>query len=247
MLRLIVMVLIATPVNVVESPAYFRDSIIKVNAEAERIDSLRDSDGFFLWEKAFFERLEQRVSNREFYIILLLLLLLVSQLCLILSVGVGRFVRKSRRLQEEKQQLIIQINELSNSISERLKMSSEEGMTFFNVLSQVYWQNQPEKVVPTLQLLLEDLVSDKKVINQMVETLNKTRDNILVRLIESVPSLGSRDILLYCYLAIRFDHNAICMILKKTPGALNAQVYRLRRKINESDSIWKEEFLDAIS
>ena len=120
-------------------------------------------------------------------------------------------------------------------------------MSFFNVLSQVYWQNQPEKVVPTLQQLLENLVSDKKVINQMIETLNKTRDNLLVRLTESVPSLSSREILLYCYLAIRLDHNAICMIVNKTPGALNAQIYRLRKKINESDSVWKEEFLDVIS
>ena len=94
---------------------------------------------------------------------------------------------------------------------------------------------------------MNNLVSDEKVITQFMETINKTRNNLISRLTVSVPNLSQKEILLYIYLAVQLNHNAICLILDKSPGALNAQIYRMRRKIEDSESPWKEEFLDAIT
>lgn len=248
MLELIVIYLFFADPLPEGQPILQTDSIIYCSddipiADSSTINSIETD----LFNRDIIIKLEERVANREAVIILLLLLLFLMQSCFVLSVAVGRSVKKRRRLQSENKQLSSDLKTLTESVSEKLKLTSYEGMHFFNALSQVYWQNQPEKVVSTLQRILENLVSDDKVINEMIEMLNKTRDNIVIRLTESVPSLSSRDILLFCYLTIQLDHNAICMILDKTPGALNANIYRLRKKISESNSHWKGEFIDAIA
>lgn len=75
----------------------------------------------------------------------------------------------------------------------------------------------------------------------------ETRNDLIVRLGEQVPSLNTKEILLYCYLASHLEHNTICSILGKNPGAVNAQIYRLRKKIDSSNAIDTVEFLDVIS
>ncbi len=137
--------------------------------------------------------------------------------------------------------------ELSDSYYENIKISTNQGMHLFNSLMQTYYQGQPERIVPTLESIMNNLVSDEKVITQLMETINKTRNNLISRLTVSVPNLSQKEILLYIYLAVQLNHNAICLILDKSPGALNAQIYRMRRKIEDSESPWKEEFLDAIT
>ena len=121
------------------------------------------------------------------------------------------------------------------------------GMSFFNAITQVYWQNQPEKVVLELKKILEGLGSDKNFFGQMIMSLNITRNNIMIRLGEQVPSLNPKEMLLYCYLASHLEHNTICSILDKTPGAVNAQIYRLRKKIERSGAPDTSEFLEVIS
>ena len=120
-------------------------------------------------------------------------------------------------------------------------------MRFFNILAQTYWQGQNHKIVPVFERILEGLVSDEDIINQLIITINKTRNNLMVRLADQIPSLKETDLMLYCYLASQLGHNTICLILDKNPGAVNAQVYRLRNKIAGSDAPDKAEFLDAIA
>ena len=116
-------------------------------------------------------------------------------------------------------------------------------MRFFDTLAQTYWQKQEHRIVPQLESILKGLVSDEKVIDGLVKTLNNTRGDIMVRLTQQIPTLKKTDIILFCYLASQLGHNTICLILDKNPGAVNAQVYRLRNKIAGSDAPDKAEFL----
>ena len=160
---------------------------------------------------------------------------------------VKNYKKKSVLARKEKEVLVQQINTLASKKSGELKKSAQSGMRVFNALTQLYWQNQPQKIVPELERVLEGLVSDKQIIGQFITTLNETRNNIVVRLAEQCPKLTPAEIYLFTYLASQMKHNTICTILDKSPSALNAQIYRLRKKIEDSDSIDKEEFLDAIS
>ena len=69
----------------------------------------------------------------------------------------------------------------------------------------------------------------------------------MIRLCDQVPALKSNEILLYCYLASQLDRNTISSVLGKSPGAVSAQVYRLRQKIEDSSAPDRDEFLEVIA
>ena len=80
-----------------------------------------------------------------------------------------------------------------------------------------------------------------------METLNDTHDHLMDRLAQQVPNLKKNDLMIYCYLALQFDHTTLCTILNRTPGALNSKIYRIREKIVNSGAKDKDTFIDAIS
>lgn len=191
--------------------------------------------------------LEQQLTQQKLYTSILLFILLFLLLATFSYIMAKEYKRRKEKIQQERDCLMRKIDSLSVEHSKHLKQSAKTGMHFFNTITQVYWQNQPNKVVPELQHILEGLLSDEKVKGQLIYTLNETRNNLIIRLSEQVPSLNSKEILLYCYLASHLEHNTICSILGKNPGAVNAQIYRLRKKIDSSSAIDKVEFLDVIS
>lgn len=179
-------------------------------------------------------------------------LILTAILCLMLVFSVSAYIirrisEERKSLKKEKHDLLAHIDSMETSHSENLKKSTKSGMAFFNALTQLYWQNQPNKVLPELERILSGLVSDEQLIKSMIKSLNETRGQLIDRLVEQVPSLNSREIILYCYIASGLDRNTICTILDKNPSAVNAQVYRLRTKISESGAVDSSEFLDVIS
>ena len=190
---------------------------------------------------------KSEVIKQETYMTMLWAFILLIQICIVLSLLTGRNIHRRKKVERENNELSRQLTALSDSYYENIKISTNQGMHLFNSLMQTYYQGQPERIVPTLESIMNNLVSDEKVITQFMETINKTRNNLISRLTVSVPNLSQKEILLYIYLAVQLNHNAICLILDKSPGALNAQIYRMRRKIEDSESPWKEEFLDAIT
>lgn len=203
------------------------------------VNSQRD----YFRQVATISALENRLSRQKLYTAVWAYSLLAVLLLLLLTTTIRMYLRKK----QEKECLLERIHSLSAEHSEHLKQSSKMGMSFFNAITQVYWQNQPEKVVLELKKILDGLGSDKYFFGQMIMNLNITRNNLMIRLGEQVPSLKTREMLLYCYLASHLEHNTICSILDKTPGAVNAQIYRLRKKIERSGAPDTPEFIEVIS
>lgn len=75
-----------------------------------------------------------------------------------------------------------------------MKISQRYGMEFFNDLAQLYWQNQPDKVLPELKNTISRLGKDDETLSRMIATVNLTHNNILVRLSEQVPALNAKEI-----------------------------------------------------
>lgn len=172
----------------------------------------------------------------------------VSALLILIAVMVlAELYKKVKRNKLEKELLVNRINNLSNEHSDNMKISQRYGMEFFNDLAQLYWQNQPDKVLPELKNTISRLGKDDETLSRMIATVNLTHNNILVRLSEQVPALNAKEIKLFCFLVCQMSHNAICLITDKTPAALNSNIYRLRNKIDVSEAPDKPEFLDSIS
>ena len=201
----------------------------------------------YIQEQEYLLELENTVARQRVIMIVAGSIFLVVFLILGSLYVIHKINERRTRLQQEKEELINHIKHLTVSHSSELKESAKSGMRFFNILAQTYWQGQNHKIVPVFERILEGLVSDEDIINQLIITINKTRNNLMVRLADQIPSLKETELMLYCYLASQLGHNTICLILDKNPGAVNAQVYRLRNKIAGSDAPDKAEFLDAIA
>ena len=192
-------------------------------------------------------KLESQLSRLKHLTVIACLVILLLLLAFFIYHHIQRARRREELDREERVKLIRRMENMSARHSSNLKKTSQTGMSFFNALTQLIWQSQPHKVVPELQKILEGLVSDEQIIDHLSGSLNETRNGIMLRLCKQVPSLNAKETLMYCYLASRLDRNTICAVLDKTPGAVNAQVYRLRQKIEDSGAQDREEFLDVIS
>ena len=189
------------------------------------------------------ERLRFRLTQQRDISLLLLLVLL----CIGLFWMVKKLIKRRRILMLENSILSSQVQELEQSGSSRLKRAFESGMRFFNKLAEFKWINKPEKILPVFESMLTNLSTDDHTIREMMTTLNETHDNLMIRLAEQVPTMKKDDLMVYCYLAHRLDHMTLCTILNRTPGVLNAKVYRIREKIRKSGAQDADAFLDAIS
>ena len=197
-------------------------------------------------ERAQLVEMEKKLSHQKHYTIMACLGLLLLLLAMFLRDYIRRSHRRREQHHQEKERLVQQIKSMSAEHSSNLKKTTQTGMHFFNALTQLNWQSQPHKVLPELQRILEGLVSDEKIKGHLIASLNETRNNLMIRLCEQVPALNSKEILLYCYLASQLDRNTICSVLGKSPGAVTAQVYRLRQKIEDSSAPDRDEFLEVI-
>jgi len=203
------------------------------------LKSMRD----YLAEKEKGISLKNRLLRQQYLSLILTIILVV----ILSAIAIHKILADRKKLHTEKQELISRIGKLESSHSANLKRTTKSGMHYFNVLTQLYWQKQPHKVVPELESILSGLVSDDKVIEQLIASINETRNNLIGRLNEQVPSLSAKDIVVYSYIVYGFERNTICTILKKDSGAVNAQVYRIRNKISVSGAPDTEEFICAIN
>ncbi len=177
---------------------------------------------------------------------LLSALLFITLVCICLFWIIRMLFIKGRLLQRENQALSSQVLEMEQSSTTKLKLALESGMRFFNKLAEFKWINRPEKILPSFEIMLNNLATDKDTIEEMMATLNATHNNLMTRLAEQVPTLKKDDLMVYSYLAHQFDHMTLCTILDRTPGALNSKIYRIREKITQSSAKDTEEFLGVI-
>jgi hypothetical protein len=206
-------------------------------------DSVLDMQRDFYREQEMMEKMEHAMTRHK-----LIIVILSFSLSAILAIWVIRILnRNKRRLQWENDLLSSQVHDMRKGYSRALKVSLSSGMRFFNKLAEFKWVNQPQKVLPYFEKVLNDLATDEHTIREMMTTLNETRNDLMIRLADQVPALKKDDLMIYCYLANRFDHTTICTVLNRTPGVLNAKVYRIREKIRKSGAQDADAFLEAIS
>ena len=200
----------------------------------------------YFYEQRQTERLNHALSRQKLLNIILITIIAIAMVS-VLSIGVIRalLVRK-KDLQTEVDNLSGRIATLEEEQSQSIRTSLLSGMKFFNKLAEFKWQNQPHRIIPYLDSMFSQLANDARTYGEISQALNESMNRIVDRLQEQVPSLKRDDLLVYCYLAHQFDHTTLCAILNKTPGALNAKIYRIREKILASHAKDADEFLRAI-
>ena len=215
--------------------------ILDKSVTQSREEAISAQRNYYL-QKEQTTNLKRALEQQTFliYITILVVTIIILILCVIIvKIHIDT-------IQQEKAFLISQIKLLSKEHSLHLKLAAQTGMRALDTLAQYNWQNQDEKIAPELSNILTNLASNEEVKTYLINVVNRTRNDLMVRLSSSVPSLNANEIMLYCYLVNGIGHNTLCNFLHKTSAALNAQTYRLRKKIEQSDAVDKAEFLDAI-
>lgn len=103
-----------------------------------------------------------------------------------------------------------------------------------------------ERVIQT-GFLLRRVSGGGDGLGSLVNDINRNFNNILVHLEDDFPNMGPADFKLFCYLAVGFDNDLIAELLG-LPGKspLYMRKTRLKKRIRESDSPYKEHYLDLM-
>lgn len=154
---------------------------------------------------------------------------------------------------------------LTNTLAQNASMQSSQTkllksqFTYLNALCKKYYSFRIEKsVTPShrqnydfsndLEKILAAITDSKDSINNLEEMINQSRDNLMSKFKQEFPKLSSNEHLLATLIFAGLSSHSICLITN-TPKieTYRNRKSRLKRIIENSDTIYKHEFLDAIS
>jgi Uncharacterized protein conserved in bacteria containing a divergent form of TPR repeats len=198
----------------------------------------------------------------------LLLLMIIALMFLMIK-------RRKEKIVQEKEQLIEAYKKLTmeqsslisrySALNEQVNLLENEKayvrneyihlcQTHFSRIGRInevlyYHANDKEnKLYKDLKVAMRGIGLDYHNINEFERMLNETFDNVMAHFRESFPNKKPRFYLLVSYLFAGFDTSTICAII---PGFKKFNVYversRLKQKIQESNSPYKEQFLRQLS
>jgi predicted nuclease with TOPRIM domain len=91
-----------------------------------------------------------------------------------------------------------------------------------------------------------DIMANPESQAELERIVNNKHQGIITRLRNQLPKIKDQDIFFLTLIAAGVSRNAICLITKNKQANYYNKCSRLRRKIENSDSTDKQEFLDTI-
>ena len=175
----------------------------------------------------------------------------------VLSVSLYVYIKKRREIAHKNElikQYLSSVQSLHSELAERdeklKEVSSEifgEAFKAIDELCCTYFEysDNPKQQSAILSHVkgLIDNISSKSYLIQLEEQINGCYDNILQKLKSDFPSMLDNEYRLFCYLSAGFTTQAICLFLNCNSNAVYNRIYRLRKKIKDSSSVNKEQFL----
>lgn len=180
------------------------------------------------------------------------LLIMLFIIALLLTVFlVVRMVRK-HRVYEEKQkdnirELVISIDKLKADLSVTYFDSSIFSM--FNEMASIYYDNKdykPDFLKCKIDALLDAITRDDSFHLEIENNLDRTNDRIMEKFRSSFPDLKAEDCLFAVYVFAGLSNKAISLLTDRNIDAVYRRKYRLKNKISDSDSPYKDLFLSSI-
>ena len=196
---------------------------------------------------------ELRTKQQRGRYILMCVLIALS----VLSVSLYVYIKKRREIAQKNElikQYLSSVQSLHSELAERdeklKEVSSEifgEAFKAIDELCCTYFEysDNPKQQSAILSHVkgLIDNISSKSYLVQLEEQINGCYDNILEKLKSDFPTLSENEYMLSCYLCAGFTTQAICLFLNCNTNAVYNRISRLRKKIKDSSSVNKEQFL----
>jgi hypothetical protein len=197
---------------------------------------------------------QKRREDRK-KLVLILSFLVIAVLSIFIALYV--YIQKRRELMHKNSlisQYLLSVESLHSELAERdeklKEVSSEifgEAFKTINSLCCTYFEysdnpKQQSAILNHVKGLIGN-ISSKSYLIQLEEQINGCYDNILQKLKSDFPSMLDNEYRLFCYLSAGFTTQAICLFLNCNTNAVYNRISRLRKKIKDSSSVNKEQFL----
>ena len=109
-----------------------------------------------------------------------------------------------------------------------------------------YTKDGKFRVVKRVENMIKELRNDEKTISKLEDFVNKYKNNVVLRFRQEYPDMRDVDYKLFIYLSAGLSVRAISVLLGIESEAMSSRKKRLKRKISESESQFREEFIKAI-
>ena len=107
-------------------------------------------------------------------------------------------------------------------------------------------ENLQPKILKEVKSIVEGLRSDKKVRNNLEDTLDTRHDGVMTKLRAEFPNWKEEDFQLYAFTAAGFSPTTISALMEKEKNVIYNRVWRLKGRISNSGSSLKEFFIDCL-
>ena len=94
--------------------------------------------------------------------------------------------------------------------------------------------------------IISDFISDNANKTQLESVLNESLDGIISKLREEMPRFKEIDYSIFSFMLIGFDVTTISHFLNVSMNAVYIRKSRMKQRIEETDSEYKERFLEVL-
>ncbi len=227
---------------------YTRMSFIKNRMIGEAMnESLQSSMYGYLDSVADFANY-RLVSLRKNIILMLFLFIIVL---ILLALILARIVRKHRAYEEEQKdnirELVVNIDNLKTEFSGAYFSSSI--FNLFNDIVSIYYDNKdykPDFLKYKIDTLLDAIIHDDSFHFEIEANLDRNKDRIMEKFRSSFPGMKEDDYLFAIYVFAGLSNKVISLMTDKSIDNVYRIKYRLKNKILNSDSPFKDLFLSSM-
>ena len=186
---------------------------------------------------------------------ILTITIIVVIFLLILTYLRHRWQRRNRDIEhyvETIHELQMASRDLPEKMNSMIAAIYRDRFSELNELCEIYYDHngttrQKNLVFNQLCLTIDAIKGDERRLTDMEETVNRYRNNLMVRLREQVGKLSERDIRISLYIFAGFSSRAISIFMDSDPVTVSKMRYNIKQKIKNSNAPDMELLLQAIS
>lgn len=166
------------------------------------------------------------------------------------------FVKRNKYKQEKIDSLLLRVDDLSrelressevcNEFSYKIQQLYETKFKFIDSIGQKYYSYNGSArdrfILEDVNTMISQLADDKE-LEALEHILNAYKDNVISLLRIEFPKLKPKDMQFICYWCAGFSPNTMSLLLDEKIENIYNRKSRMRRRLEESNSQYKELFL----
>ncbi len=175
----------------------------------------------------------------------------------ILATLIWYFKARKMAMERELEKIKAETEEsisIAEDLKARLAAIKGKSITGTDLLERIcaqYYVNEGSdrlqgSVVKEVRSIIEGFRSDPSVLQSVENSLNAANDHVMTRLREAFPKWKDEDFRIYAFTAAGFSSTTIATLLEKDKPFVYNRLYRIKSRIQASDSPYKDLFLTVL-